>query len=250
MFRSDAPTIVLISHALSSRIDLLPTPSHASAPGSDLVDAAYLLLSGMEEGITTLELFNTDPDGYQRYCTWYEHQFNLRRLSNQTLSIETRLAAYLRLIGVRGQRFHLGVDAIPSAKWLRERFGLHRNTMGKYIKDAQAKKPLQLGLTVGCQLAFAAAIYPRVTKRESIASDQVLQNRLDLIDDYHLSGRKKVNMVRHLTPIVYSGKNDLFTLPKNYPGSYDLDAKMRPLKLQAQHTPRRVVAKSKPIRNR
>ncbi|MCM2371903.1 hypothetical protein [Aporhodopirellula aestuarii] len=218
--------------------------SPPSLPSSTPVDADYLILAGLPEGTTAFELAAAGPAGYVRYCNWYASRLDSRRLRNPGLSIETRLAAYLRLIGGQGQRFHLGTGAIPSARWLRARIDLHRNTIGKYIKDAQANKPIQLNLTVGCQLAFAAAIYPPQTKFEKNAIAEVLENRLDLIDDYYLTGRKKANMVRCLTPIIHTGKNELFTIAKSYPCSYNLDEKMLPVKQLAKHTPRRLVAKS------
>ncbi|TWT51393.1 hypothetical protein Pla22_41710 [Rubripirellula amarantea] len=217
---------------------LLPTPT-----SSTIVDEAYTSIAGLKDGISTLELFNTDPDEYARYLDWYNGRLDSRRLRNRRLAIETRLAAYLRLIGRRGQTFALGDGAIPSAKWLRDRLGLHRNTMGKYIKEAQANKPLQLSLTVGCQLAFAAAIYPPQTMLEKNAAAETLQNRLDLIDDYHLAGRDKATMVCCLTRITHTGENKLFKKLKSYPYSYSLDSNMLPLKLSEDHIPRRSSAK-------
>ncbi len=236
-----APSMVQNTNTLTR--NPIVSATAPSPPSSEPIDADFCSLIGLNDGLSTLDLSISNPKMYSQYCKWYTSRLDSQRLSNHGTSIETRLAAYLRLIGERGQRFHLGADSIPSAKWIRVRLGLHRNTMSKYIKDAQANKPLQLSLTVGCQLAFAAAIFPRPTKLEREATTEVLENRLDLIDDYHLTGKDRLNMVRRLTPIVYSGKNELFTVPKTYPCTYNRDEKLRPIKPAAKHTPRRVLKK-------
>ncbi|TWU51145.1 hypothetical protein [Rubripirellula reticaptiva] len=217
----------------------MPSSTRPSPPSSNLVDANYRFLVGIKDDISTLDLFAADPEGYAKYLAWYESRQDFRRVFSLNATIESRLAAYLRLVAARGQRFCLGVNAIPSSKWLRERLDIHRNTMAKYVKDAQTTRRVQLSLNTASRMAFAAAIYPPPTKLEKNAVASVWDNRLDLIDDYHLTGKNKRDMVRYLAPITRSGTNDLFTIPKNYPCSYDLDPKGQPMKRISAHTARR-----------
>lgn len=138
-------------------------------------------------------------------------------LTNTRRPMEARLAAYLWLVGAQGQRFSLGIDPIPSEKWLQKRMTMNRNTMRRYIRDARTTGRVQPKLTAASQLAFAAVIYPPISRHERQAESDVLRNRLDLIHDYHLTGRCKSNMVSDLIPIVISGENNLFAEPKSYP---------------------------------
>ncbi|WP_146392943.1 hypothetical protein [Allorhodopirellula solitaria] len=110
--------------------------------------------------------------------------------------------------------------------------------MSKYVSVARSNKQIELNLGIAAQLAFAAAIYPRQSKWEKNSSKNVLAIRLDLINDFHLTGRNKEEMVRCLMPITRTGKNKLFTVPKSYPCQYDLDEKMRPMKRASDHIPR------------
>lgn len=219
----------------------MPSSTPPSPSSTDLVDSNYRFIANLPNEISTFELHATDPEQYANYCDWHEGIEDLRRLSSSTLPMEGRLAAYLRLVARGGRRFQLGTNPIPSSQWLREHLDIHRNTMARYIKDAQTIKRVQLSLNIGCQLAFAAAIYPPKTKVERTGRNDELQNRLDLINDYHLTGWNKAKMVRKLTSIVYTGKNDLFTVPKTYPCSYDYDPKGQPVKRVADHTARRAV---------
>ncbi|WP_404308167.1 hypothetical protein [Neorhodopirellula lusitana] len=224
----------------------MPITPSPSPPSSTLVDVNYRILVGLRDDISTFDLHAAAPEQYAKYCDWHEGREDARRLSGSILSIEGRLAAYLRLVGRKGRRFHLGTSAIPSSAWLREHLDIHRNTMTRYIKDAKTVNKVQLSLNVACQLAFAASIYPSPTKVEKAAKNDPLESRLDLINDYHLTGRNKASMVRRLTSIVYTGINDLFTVTKTYPCAYNRDPKGQPVKRMSEHTPRKVKRRAKP----
>lgn len=149
-------------------------------------------------------------------------------------------------VGSRQSIEHIGArmtmpsfDNLPTAVNSLTKLTL-RFLASKYLKDAQTTGRVQLSLTVGCQLAFAAGIYPPQSEFEKNAIRDVLESRLGLIDDYHLAGKRKKNMVRCLIPISLSGKNDLFTVPKSYPHQYDLDERGRPMKRVSEHTARKV----------
>jgi hypothetical protein len=195
-----------------------------------LLETAFCDFFNLEHSMSTLELKNQDADLYANYHEWYLGLMDSRRLRNPSLTIETRLAAYLRLIGRKTHRFRLAVDAIPSGNWLRQRLDVHRNTICKYVKDAQTTGRVAMNIQVGCQMAFAAAIYPPPSKHERSFSNNAQGHRLDLIDDYHLTGRNKLEMVSCLSPITRSGKNELFTVAKQYPCLYDLDPDGQPVK--------------------
>ncbi|TWT56534.1 hypothetical protein CA85_40670 [Allorhodopirellula solitaria] len=192
----------------------MPNLSTPKLPKPTLVHPDYCRQWGLDGETSTASLSVADRDRYSHYCEWRR---NWRRLRCDRLPMDVRLTAYLWLVGEQGGWFHLGRSPIPSEKWLRKMLGIHRHALGRYIRDAKTKGRVQPKLAAVSQLAFAAAIYPPVSRHEREAEQEVLCSRLDLIHDYHLTGRDQANMASDLIPIVRSGENNLSTHSRNYP---------------------------------
>lgn len=159
--------------------------------------------------------------------------------------MDDRLSAYRWLVGQQGRRFCLGSDPIPTGKWLRERLGIHRNTMGRHISDARTNGRVQLNLMAASQLAFAAGIYPAISRSERAAETDVRSNRLELIHDYHLTGKCKSKMVGKLIRIVRSVENNLLSARKSYPRPHYWTSEGQLTKLGLEILARRELARDK-----
>ncbi len=199
------------------------------------VDPIFCGLFGLDAQTTIRQLRQNNPGMYTIYRDWHARRAEFRQIGDTTLPLDIRLAAYLKFVAEQPQRFQLGDDAFPSSKWLQEHLNIHRNTMRKYIVDVKTTGRVRLSVAVASQLAFAATIYPSVTRVEKRELDDSRVHRLDLIHDYHLTGRDKSLMLDSLLPITRTGKNNLFTVSKSYPCRYDLDVKGYPIKLSENH---------------